>query len=115
MTISDDDVFANKPAWSIGGFERDFDTSSSEIYNMIARGQLVAVKAGRKTLITGDSVRAWWASLPPATIKPQQTTAQLPPAKIKATDMPPEATGPPNAGNRVGRTKTRGISQPVPA
>ena len=78
--------FETKPAWSIAGFGRDFDTSNSETYNLIGRGLLVAVKAGRKTLITGDSVRAWWASLPPAKIKPQQTTVQLPPATIRAAD-----------------------------
>lgn len=96
-----DSSFETKPAWSIAGFGRDFDTSNSEIYNLIGRGQLVAVKAGRKTLITGDSVRAWWASLPPA--------------KIRAADLPPDATGPPNADDSIGVPKTHGFSQTVPA
>ena len=94
-----DSSFETKPAWSIAGFGRDFDTSNSEIYNLIGRGQLVAVKAGRKTLITGDSVRAWWASLPPA--------------KIRAADQRLEPTGPPNSGEPASRAKMPGISRPV--
>jgi hypothetical protein len=47
----------------------------SEVYAAIGRGQLVALKDAKKTLVTVASIEAYMASLPPAKIKtrpPQQ-------------------------------------------
>jgi hypothetical protein len=40
------------------------DKSYSEIYEAIDEGKLVALKDGRKTLITIDSIRSYMAALP---------------------------------------------------
>jgi hypothetical protein len=45
------------------------DKSNSEIYEAIGRGDLVALKDGRKTLITLQSIRAYITALPRASIK----------------------------------------------
>jgi hypothetical protein len=42
----------------------------SEIYEAINRGQLVALKDGRRTLLTTESIEAYMAALPRATFKP---------------------------------------------
>lgn len=43
--------------------------SRSEIYRLLARGKLKAVKSGRSTLVLMDSVIAHLASLPEATFR----------------------------------------------
>jgi hypothetical protein len=43
--------------------------SRSEIYRQLAAGDIRAVKAGARTLILMDSLRAHLASLPPATFR----------------------------------------------
>jgi hypothetical protein len=43
--------------------------ATSEVYEAIGRGDLVALKDGRKTLITIASIRAYVAALPRASIK----------------------------------------------
>jgi excisionase family DNA binding protein len=45
------------------------------IYGLIGAGKLDARKAGGRTLITGESLRAFIASLPPAEIRTGQTAA----------------------------------------
>jgi hypothetical protein len=45
------------------------DMSHSQIYNVIGRGELEAVKDGGKTLITMRSIWARQESLPPAKIR----------------------------------------------
>jgi hypothetical protein len=43
--------------------------SRSEIYRRLAAGDLRAVKAGKRTLILADSLRAYLDSLPAATFR----------------------------------------------
>jgi len=43
--------------------------SRSEIYRLLARGKLKAVKSGRSTLVLMASVNEHLASLPPATFR----------------------------------------------
>ena len=43
------------------------------VYKLLSEGKLVAVKNGRATLITGESVRAYMESLPRAEIGPRQS------------------------------------------
>jgi hypothetical protein len=40
------------------------DKCYSEIYEAVGEGKLVALKDGRKTLITVDSIRSYLAALP---------------------------------------------------
>lgn len=40
--------------------------SRSEIYRLLATGQIKAVKSGKRTLVLMDSLRAHLESLPPA-------------------------------------------------
>ena len=60
-----------KPAWSIPRLCDDFDLSRSKVYELIAEGTLTARKEGAKTLVDGESVRAWYESLPAAAVKPR--------------------------------------------
>jgi excisionase family DNA binding protein len=46
------------------------DLSDTSVYRLIGQGKLKAVKAGIKTLITVQSIKAYVASLPQANIKP---------------------------------------------
>lgn len=42
---------------------------TTKTYSLIAQGKLVAVKAGRKTLITGTSIEEYLSSLPRAVFR----------------------------------------------
>ncbi len=44
--------------------------SRSAVYRELAAGNLRAVKQGARTLVLVDSIRAYIASLPPATFRP---------------------------------------------
>jgi hypothetical protein len=46
------------------------DKSHSALYELLGSGKLVAVKDGKKTLITLESIRDYMAGLPRAKIKP---------------------------------------------
>lgn len=63
-----------KRAWSIPVWCAAFDQSRSTAYALIRAGVLEARKSGRKTLLDGDSVDRWYASLPKADIKPVVST-----------------------------------------
>lgn len=64
-------IATEKPAWSIPRLCDDFDLSRSKVYELIAVGTLTARKEGAKTLVDGESVRAWYESLPAAAVKPR--------------------------------------------
>jgi excisionase family DNA binding protein len=44
--------------------------SRSSLYERLSDSSIRAVKAGRKTLISVESLKSWAASLPPASFKP---------------------------------------------
>ena len=54
--------------YSIPGTSQATGLPRTTIYRLIAEGALDARKAGRRTLVTGDSIRAYLASLPVAQI-----------------------------------------------
>jgi len=56
-------------AATIANVTRQTGLSRSEIYRLLARGKLKAVKSGRSTLVLMDSVVAHLASLPEATFR----------------------------------------------
>ena len=56
-------------AATIANVSRWTGLSRSEIYRLLARGKLKAVKSGRSTLVLMDSVVEHMASLPPATFR----------------------------------------------
>jgi excisionase family DNA binding protein len=45
------------------------------VYNLMGKGVLEGVKAGRRTLIKADSVKAYVATLEPAQIRPAKAAA----------------------------------------
>lgn len=49
--------------------------SRTELYRALGRGDIKAVKMGRRTLILMDSLRAYLASLPPATFRAPRKAA----------------------------------------
>jgi hypothetical protein len=55
---------------SIADTKRHIGLGHTKVYELIGQGILDARKAGKKTLITGESIRAYIASLPPAEICP---------------------------------------------
>jgi excisionase family DNA binding protein len=57
-------------AATISNVTRQTGLSRSEIYRLLARGKLKAVKSGRSTLVLMDTVIAHFASLPEATFRP---------------------------------------------
>lgn len=50
--------------WTIHDFCWAHGVSKTTVYDLLASGELEAVKAGRRSLITGESQRRWRASLP---------------------------------------------------
>lgn len=50
--------------------------SRSRIYELIGAGKLDARKAGRRTVITGESVKKYMATLPKAMMKPPGVDAK---------------------------------------
>lgn len=73
------------------------DKSYSEIYEAIDEGKLVALKDGRKTLITIESIRSYMAALPrgpvralapPRAKRPRLGRSQRSTAPADTTDHP---------------------------
>jgi excisionase family DNA binding protein len=60
----DCDAQISPRAFSIPEFGRLYGVGRTTAYQEIATGQLRAVKAGRRTLITHDDAEAWRASRP---------------------------------------------------
>ena len=58
------------------------DKSRSELYEEIGLGNLEAVKDGKKTLITVESIERYMRNLPPAVIKPPQPRAHNKPQRL---------------------------------
>ena len=65
------------------------DKSYSEIYEAIDEGKLVALKDGRKTLITVDSIRSYMAALPRGPVRPL-----APPRAKRTRPASQRSTGP---------------------
>jgi excisionase family DNA binding protein len=62
-------------AYTVADAKATTGLGTTKIYELLAVGRLQAVKAGRRTLITGDSLRSYIASLPPADIRTGQPRA----------------------------------------
>ena len=68
--MSPADVSHRQPiSATIANVTRQTGLSRSEIYRLLARGKLKAVKSGRSTLVLMDSVVAHLTSLPQATFR----------------------------------------------
>ena len=63
---------------SITDTKRQIGLGHTKVYELIGQGVLDARKAGKKTLITGESIRAYIAGLPPAHICPHPRTTSDP-------------------------------------
>jgi hypothetical protein len=55
---------------------RLIDESRNTVYRLLAAGKLRAVKRGTSTIVLMDSIRDYWASLPPATFGAGRATAR---------------------------------------
>ncbi len=56
-------------AYTVPDACRTSGIGTTKLYELIGLGILDARKAGRRTLITAESLRAYLATLPPATIR----------------------------------------------
>jgi hypothetical protein len=59
------------------------DKCYSEIYEAIGEGKLVALKDGRKTLITVESIRSYLSALPRGPVRALAPRRALPPRRAK--------------------------------
>ena len=55
-------------AYTIPGAVRASGLARTRVYDLIERGDLAAFKAGRRTMVHAESLRAYLASLPPAVL-----------------------------------------------
>lgn len=62
-------------AFTIPAAIRASGVARTRLYELIADGQVLAVKSGRRTLVRADSLRSYLASLPPVTIRRSQKAA----------------------------------------
>jgi hypothetical protein len=62
-------------AYRVDEAERTLGLGRTKLYHLIAAGLLDARKAGSRTIITGESLRAYLASLPKADIRTGQRSA----------------------------------------
>lgn len=60
----------NAIAFTIPDAVRASGLARTRLYALIGNGEVDAVKAGRRTLVKADSLRAYLDSLPAATIRP---------------------------------------------
>jgi hypothetical protein len=63
-------------AYRVDDAKRILGLGGTKIYELIGKGVLDARKAGARTLITGESLRAYVASLPKANITTGREAAQ---------------------------------------
>jgi hypothetical protein len=61
--------------YTVDEARRIIASGNTRLYELIGAGKLDARKAGGRTLITGESLRAYAASLPKADIRTGQRTA----------------------------------------
>lgn len=55
------------PALAVDDFCRSYGVGRTFTYQLLGEGRLEAKKAGKRTLITAESAKAWWNSLPSKT------------------------------------------------
>jgi excisionase family DNA binding protein len=65
---------STKPAKSISQFGDDWGFGREKIYDLIASGQLRAVKVGKQTRILAADEAAFVASLPPLRLHPRASS-----------------------------------------
>jgi len=53
-----------KAAYSVAEFCAAFPIKKSKLYELLAAGEIVARKSGRKTLIEAEEAARWLSSLP---------------------------------------------------
>ena len=58
----------NVLAYTIPGAVRASGLARTRLYALIETGEVAAFKAGRRTMVSADSLRAYLASLPPAVL-----------------------------------------------
>jgi len=63
------------PLNSITTTQRLIGQGHSKVYELIAEGALEARKAGSKTLVTGESIQRYIATLPPAPVRGRRSAA----------------------------------------
>ena len=56
-------------AYTIPSAQRASGLARTRLYQLMGAGTLAAFKAGRRTMIRADSLRAYLAALPPAVIR----------------------------------------------
>jgi excisionase family DNA binding protein len=65
----------NAIAYTIDGASKASGLGRTTLYELVGAGKIEARKAGTRTLIPADSLRAYIASLPPADIRTGQPQA----------------------------------------
>jgi hypothetical protein len=66
---------------SVADTKRHIGLGHTKVYELIGDGVLDARKAGAKTLVTGESIRTYIASLPAANVRSGQRTVTVPAAE----------------------------------
>jgi excisionase family DNA binding protein len=86
-------------AYSVRQFEEETGLGHTKVCELIAEGELPAVKVGRRTLIPGDEADRWLASLKP--VVPGQVPSSEPESMQRQDDrLVVEAPPAPEAGPR---------------
>lgn len=57
------DETAQRELWPIPEFCRAFGVSKTTAYDLLSKGTLTALRVGRRSLLTAESVERWRASL----------------------------------------------------
>jgi hypothetical protein len=68
---------------------KTYGIGRTRLYGLLASGDVIAVKDGRKTLVLAESIKGYIDSLPRATITTGQTTKPAGPAAATGAGQPP--------------------------
>lgn len=66
----------DRKLYTIKRVEEDFGICRSTLYRLLSDRKVDAVKIGRRTMIKGDSLRAYVDALPSATFRPGASDAR---------------------------------------
>jgi excisionase family DNA binding protein len=90
------EITGRRVAFSISEVAAQTSICRSKLYEAIARGDLEALKDGKRTIITADAIQKYMQSLPRLTLnrQPPRNANAIPPDRVRRRGRPRKSSAP---------------------